>query len=266
VYKRQVLCSTKYDGVRCLVFVIKGGVTVTLRSGKNIYLNSLERAMRGQPEGVYDGELVHGDGEQAGRTRISGQVNKVLKGTADEIENYTFCIFDYVSLHEWRTKISAKSYAIRYNYLLKHLRESEHVTVASQTLLYSPEEVNAAFQRRLDEGYEGIMLRYPEDTYEWKRTPKLIKKKAIKECVLECVDEQLGTGKYAGMIGALICKGIVDTKEVEVKVGSGLSDHDREGRYIGKRIEIEYNDIVKAKNSDTSSLFLPRFKRVQGEI
>ena len=89
-----ILASTKYDGVRLIAFVKPlGDVVLKTRQGKVLHIESLEKQLSSQVAGVYDGELVEGNGKQAGRTGITGSVNKCLKGSATDIENYTFCIF-----------------------------------------------------------------------------------------------------------------------------------------------------------------------------
>ena len=270
VDRYPILASTKFDGVRVIAFVNNGGkVQLKTRAGKLMRIRSLEMDMALRPPGVYDGELVMGDGKQVGRTKITGYVNKVLKGTAIDIPGYTFCIFDFVPIEAWDRRQCTWGYYQRLAFLEKNVSTSKHVVIAEQLKMHNLNDVNELFSDRLIKGYEGLILRSYEDPYIWGRSAKLIKKKAIKEGTLGCYDTTEGTGKYEGMIGALMCAGTVDGKQVRVKIGSGLSDHDREGLhayYIGKDIEILYNDIVRAEGASHYSLFLPRFKRVLGDI
>jgi len=268
VTKFPCIASTKYDGVRLLAFVDgEGGVALKLRSGKRIRIRSLNIAMRLQPAGVYDGELVHGDGLQEGRTKITGDVNRCLKGTSTDIEDYTFCIFDMLEHDEWTEQQCSRGYGERLNTMNKSLVQSASVRIADMYAVDDLWQVDMFYANRLDKGYEGVIVRYSADPYVWGRSDKLIKKKATNECMLECVDTTEGTGKYEGMIGALMCEGVVNGKEVHVKLGSGLTDHDREmdhSYYVGKDIDVLYNDITLADKAIYHSLFLPRFKRVAG--
>ena len=62
---------------------------------------------------------------------------------------------------------------------------------------------------------------------------------------LLCIGTTEGEGKYSKEIGALILR---DKKGREVAVGSGLSDYDRSLdplNFIGKVIEIGYEQIIK---------------------
>jgi len=268
--KYPILASIKYDGVRVLAFVGVTGITsLKTREGKTLRIESLEKLLSGFAPGVYDGELVAGNGKQAGRTKITGQVNKCLLGTATDIEDSTFCIFDHLTHIEWREQKTERTYSHRLYFLKGEVKEEPGILLAKQYMLSKQEDVNRMYAFYLKLGYEGLILRYPDDAYIWKRSAKLIKKKATKECKLMCVGATKGTGKYEGLIGALICEGRVECKQVNVKLGTGLTDQDRElsvDDYKGYMIDVLYNDLVKAKKALVYSLFLPRFKRVSHKL
>jgi DNA ligase-1 len=90
-------------------------------------------------------------------------------------------------------------------------------------------------------GGEGIMLNTFEGCYELKRSNSLLKVKYVESMDLKVVDIQEGTGKYEGMLGALV----VDYKGYRVGVGSGFSDEERRRFWdnpeeiIGKTIEVD---------------------------
>ena len=278
------IASTKYDGVRLLAFVeepklshlkhkeytmpMVPDVKLILRSGKQIHIKSLEYEMSKQPPGVYDGELVSGDGLQEGRTKITGSVNRCLKGSDTDIKGYTYCIFDMLEHAEWDEQQTSRPYSTRITAMNDGLTQNVKVRMAEMYMMTDMSMVNNLYANLIKKGYEGLIIRYAYDFYEWKRSEKLIKLKVTNECVLTCVGTTEGTGKYEGMIGALQCRGTVDGKLIVVKLGSGLTDHDREmspSHYEAKQIDVLYNDIVRAEGADHYSLFLPRFKRVAGE-
>lgn len=266
--KYPILGSTKFDGVRLIAKNYGNRVEIITRQGKVFPLRSLQEEVSRLYPGVYDGELVIGDGLQAGRTKITGYVNRVLLGNATSIPEYTFCIFDYIPLEDWDAQESLKPFNTRYTDLASQMPYTGRVgniRLVKQEYLLNDREVESLFNDRLEKGFEGIILRYENDNYVWKRSEALIKKKAINDCKLRCVGVTAGTGKYEGLIGALICEGKVQGKDIKVKLGSGLTDHDRyepPEAYTGQIIDVEYNDIIKPANKDQYSLFLPRFKRV----
>ncbi len=267
--KYPLLVSTKYDGVRIIVEVNDSETVIKTRSGKVLQLDSLINKMSRKPSGIYDGELVKGDGLQSGRTTITGDVNKILKGSSTDIDDYTFMIFDYLTLKEWYNQECQEDYLCRLKYLISVGFIDPSTRPISITYINSSAEVDALFAEKLKAGYEGLILRYPEDPYEWRRTDALMKVKAIKSIVLTCTETIDGTGKYEGMIGSLVCEGSLGDKFIRVKVGTGLSDFDRDRPpedYINHRIDAEYNDLVRAKEAVSYSLFLPVFKRIRGNF
>jgi len=268
-FKLPIICSTKFDGVRVLIMVNNGIVNIFTRTGKLLEIKSLIKEMKLQPDGWYDGELVSGDGLTSGRTRISGEVNKVIKGTSTEIKDYTYMVFDYVELGDWANKICKIRFKNRQDFLIDNLIETDNIKRVAQHYYHDRESIENLFANRIKNGFEGLILRYPEDYYEWKRSDRLIKMKSKITAELKCYAVEEGKGKYANMIGALHCKGIVDGFEIDTKVGTGLSDYDRdqsEDFYKGCGIEVEYNSIVSDKNTGKYSLFLPVFKRMIGDL
>lgn len=257
--------SIKYDGVRVLAFVENKEVTLKTRAGKELVVLSLMDELSLYPDGVYDGELVMGSGKQAGRTSITGHVNKCLLGSTNEIHaDYTYQVFDRVSIDDWDSLSCIVPFEERKHFLYRTAVPSHRVKMVPQYLLKSKKSVESMFAYMMSNGFEGLILRYAEDPYIWDRTDKLIKMKAVKEAVVVCEGYTEGEGKYAGMIGSLDCAGIVEDIPVRFSVGTGLSDHDREQppeHYVGSDIEITYNDIVKAEGAVTHSLFIPVFKR-----
>lgn len=267
--KGSALASIKYDGVRIVARVSNGNATIWTRQGKVLFVSSLYETLSQFPDGVYDGELVHGNGKQEGRTKITGGVNKCLKGNYTDIEDYTFCIFDVLMIEEWSTQTCERPYLTRIRGLGDMCRPHPLVMAVIQDRVLTQDHIDDRFHWALGHGYEGLIVRYPDDVYEWKRSEALIKYKATHTCVLRCVSVLEGKGKYEGMIGALHCEGMVGCDSVAVKVGTGLSDFDRDmgdDYYVGRYIEVQYNDIVLAEGADYHSLFLPVYKRIRGDM
>jgi DNA ligase-1 len=90
-------------------------------------------------------------------------------------------------------------------------------------------------------GWEGIMLRNPDASYERKRTRNLLKVKPVVDEEFTVVDVQAGTGKHEGRMGALVCERDGET----FKVGTGFTDADREqSDWVGKTITVEYFELT----------------------
>jgi len=89
-------------------------------------------------------------------------------------------------------------------------------------------ELNNLFTNTINQGQEGLMLKKWDSLYSFKRSNAWLKLKPVLDADLTCVDIIEGEGKYKGMVGALACEGFVDGTFVKVKVGSGLTDMDRQ--------------------------------------
>jgi DNA ligase-1 len=89
---------------------------------------------------------------------------------------------------------------------------------------------------------------------------------------LTVVGVEEGTGKNVGKLGAFICEGIDQGKEIHVNVGSGLTDKNREefwkerDELVGQVVEIMADAVTKNQDitNDVYSLRFPRFERFRG--
>jgi DNA ligase-1 len=118
-------------------------------------------------------------------------------------------------------------------------------------------------------GYEGIMIKDPNGPYECKRTASWLKLKPFIEVSLSVVATEEGTGKHEGRLGAFVCEGVDDGKDIRVNVGSGLTDEqrviywDNADSIIGDIVEVRA-DAITQNQDGTYSLRFPRFLRFRG--
>ena len=270
-----VASSIKYDGVKVFAIVDINKNELLTSSGTKFRLDSLQSELSSAAIGVYEGELIYKEGKQIHRSVITGMLNSLLSGTKTDIkDDYSFIIYDYIPLKEWETKTGFFTFGNRqkilYSIFETVFQDSKYIKLVDHTIHNSEEEVIEFFNSMIEQGYEGSMHRYNDDLYEWtgnKRTDRLIKKKSIKECVLTCYGIIPHSNPLKGNIGSLQCKGIVEENLIDVNVGSGLSGYDincESDKYINKDIEILYNTVTTTLSGH--SLFLPRFKRVVGNL
>ena len=264
-----VASSIKYDGVKIFTFVTPTETFFTTSTGASFVFQSLHREMSIASPGVYEGELIHGEGKVVDRPKITGKLNKLLSGAKD-IKDYSYMIYDMIPLEDWAKKDSIMSFKDR-NLLLSHniaqLPNLVHTKVVQHHTLETLEKVITFYNYYQSQGYEGSMHRYMYDPYRWDRSERLVKKKAINEAVLLCTGTVPHTNPAKGITGSLICTGTVDGKTVNVKVGSGLSKYEvmqDESYFAGNQVEILYNSVTETDQG--YSLFLPRFKRIVGGL
>lgn len=118
-------------------------------------------------------------------------------------------------------------------------------------------------------GAEGLMLNYAYGKYEHKRTNDLIKVKNTYTMDMLVKDWEYGTGKYDGMLGALCCEAITDGKRIEAKIGTGISDAQRElwasdpTLIVGKIVEVSYFSMSQSSGTYGTKLYSLRFPRLK---
>jgi DNA ligase-1 len=131
-----------------------------------------------------------------------------------------------------------------------------------QLMRYAKDQVNS--------GYEGIMIKDLDAPYECKRNTFWMKWKPTITVDLTVVGLQEGTGRNKNRLGALICEGEDDGKFIQVNVGSGYSDEDRDSywensnKIVGRTVEI-LCDVITQNQDGSYSLRFPRFVRFRDD-
>jgi DNA ligase-1 len=121
----------------------------------------------------------------------------------------------------------------------------------------------------IEAGFEGIMIKDLEDVYVCKRSVSWLKQKPFIEVSLTVVAVEEGTGRNEGKLGAFVCEGVDDDKEIKVNVGPGFSDSDRDSYFTsrdtlpGQVVEVRA-DAITQNQDGTYSLRFPRFLRFRG--
>jgi DNA ligase-1 len=123
----------------------------------------------------------------------------------------------------------------------------------------------------IEAGYEGIMIKDIDAPYECKRSASWLKMKPFIEVSLTVVAVEEGTGKNEGRLGAIICEGEDDGKQIRVNVGSGFTDDDRnefwadKDTVVGQIVEVRADAATLSQDSENLySLRFPRFLRFRG--
>ena len=283
----------KLDGVRALFTVIPSdfGVTVVCysRNGKvfenfghieeQIHANytKMVRACNGVDQGrsLIDGFVL--DGEVIGNTfqELMRQARRKSDAQADDS---VLNIFDIIPLQDFRAghwnaqlrKRIALLDAMRPVVdtmpnveLLPHIMVDLDTAAGKDQLeRYAKDNVNA--------GFEGIMIKELEAPYICKRSTDWMKWKPTLTVDLEVVGVEEGTGRNLGRLGALVCHGVDDGKEITVNVGSGFSDADRDDYWTNRNLVIGRTaevlcDVITQNQDGTYSLRFPRFVRFRDD-
>jgi DNA ligase-1 len=284
----------KLDGVRALFMVIPsddGEVTTICfsRNGKQFdnfthiedqlrtnFIN-IVNACNGTDQGR---GLVHGfvmDGEVIGNT-FQELMRQARRKSDVQADDSVFNIFDIVPLADfrrgyWNAQLEKRIKLLEAMRtvvddmpnveLLPHLMVDLSTAEGQDQLhRYAVDQVNA--------GFEGIMIKEMQSPYQCKRSTDWMKWKPTITVDLEVIGVEEGTGRNVGRLGALVCAGIDDGKEIFVNVGSGLSDADRDEFWanrnvvIGRTVEI-LCDVITQNQDGTYSLRFPRFVRFRDD-
>ena len=257
----------KMDGMRFNAIVRNGKCEFRSRNGKEIQLlGNLEEdfiAMANGVDCVFDGELLVKDkGIVLDRQTGNGILNKANKGTikTDEARKVHATVWDLIPYDAFTKGICSVPYNQRLESLcvMADTYQPKKVALVDRWEVDTMEEVNTIFNGLLEQGEEGIILKTHDGIWEDKRAKHQIKFKGELECDLKIVAIEEGTGKYAGMLGAILCESADGV--VKVSVGSGFSDAQRKQFWkeniVGKVAAIKYNMRIKNKQGE-ESLFLP---------
>lgn len=265
--KFPAMAQLKMDGMRFNAVVRSGKCEFRSRSGKEInLLGCLEQEfvmMAGGRDLVFDGELVvDHEGSLMDRQTGNGILNKAVKGTIskEEAKKVRATLWDVIPYGKFVEGVDKESYFVRFQFL-QSLSHPKTIRLVEHKIVANLEEAQVIFEKYLEAGQEGIILKNMNSPWEDKRAKHQIKFKGEMDCDLRVVGVQAGTGKYEGKVGALLCES--EDGVIKVAVGSGFNDAQREEDYpIGSIIAVKYNARIKNKDGE-ESLFLPIFQEVR---
>ena len=275
------LIEVKLDGVRVITIVhADGRVDMFSRNGKELLnfphikeqiANVIkQKGSSKSMDVVLDGEIMS--------SSFQDLMKQVHRKDNVEAGDAVLNLFDVLPLEDFEQGIYNKDQATR-SEMVKFWVETNqallpNVTyVANELVDLDTEEGQARYKeinaKAVAGGYEGIMIKDPSAPYECKRSVAWLKLKPFIEVSLEVQSVDEGTGKNVGRLGALVCSGEDDGKEIQVNVGSGFSDSDRDSFWNsrntlpGQIVEVRA-DAVTQNQDGTYSLRFPRFLRFRG--
>ena len=275
----QKLIEVKLDGVRVITIVYPDGrVDMFSRNGKELVnfphvTEQISAVVKKTPPPypvVLDGEIMSSSFQD-----LMTQVHRKSDVKAnDAILN----LFDMCPLEDFEKGFWDKSQTVRSQMVQAWVEQNTellpNVTCLANELVDLDtdagevrfKEINA---QAVAGGYEGIMIKDPEAGYECKRSVAWLKLKPFIEVSLTVAAVEEGTGRNVGKLGAFVCEGVDDGRNISVNVGSGFTDSNRDNYWesrdevVGKVVEVRADAITQ--NQDGSySLRFPRFLRFRG--
>ena len=267
------IIQTKQDSSRINFEFDQGKVvSVTTRNGSTIDITPFEDITADNQEHfILDGELMCSkDRKDLDRKTSSGIINKAIKGTItkEESELLNLVAWDIIPYEDFLKGECSIKYSDRFIQLQQVVGENTNrIKIVESKVVYSKDEAFEQYNENLAKGLEGCILKNPNAIWSSKRSNDYLKLKNESTADLRVIGYDMGTvgSQFEGMLGCLICE--TSDGLLQVRVGSGFKhlkgERDDPESYVGKIIEVKYNEIIGNKNSDKKSLFLPIFSCVR---
>ena len=258
------LIQQKADGSFIATTVDNDQVTFTTRSGEEKQYPLLAKEFAGMPDGVYIGEiLIHG-------IRNRAEANGMLNSDTPPHEDIYVQLWDYVTLDEYsrpKDRCNKTAYKDRFKQLQTTIDEAidiEHIEIIETHTVNSMKEAMTIVLEWMQNGFEGGVIKDFNNIFLDHTSPTQLKIKLVIDADVRC------TGFYEGKPGTKRVNtfgGITyETDDGKVKGRtSGFTDkqlieyNSNRDHYIGQIFTIEFNDITRARDSETYALSHPRF-------
>ena len=273
--------EVKLDGVRVLAVVSGDVCTLYSRNGKEFenfpqiadFIEEHRKAF--QNNSGFGGQFVL-DGEIVGKN-FQDLMKQAQRKRDAKTTDMVYHVFDIMPLSEFREGFCNLQQHKRIDLLKRtqaHLPENGCVRVMPGMDVDLDTAEGHDVMRRfaeasVEEGYEGIMIKSMDAPYECKRSDFWMKWKPTITVDLNIVGFEEGTGRNLGRLGAIICEGVDNDRNIRVNVGSGLSDSNRDeywaarNELLARVVEVEA-DAVTQNQDGSYSLRFPRFVRFRG--
>lgn len=275
---REFAISPKIDGCRCIAIKENGNVKLVSRQGKLwTGLKEIEQAIKNLPDindYVLDGELTIKDYQNYPSKEVYKMTSKIVSTKDENKTGIQFNVFDFIPLNRW----NEKNYDLRYyerQVILKLIfKHNNSDTLCLVQDIYIGNDVNKIEELMKgivrEQDWEGLVLKFTDSKYEWKRSKNWLKVKAFQEMDMYIKGVEEGTNSNKNKLGALICEVEHPTLgHIEAKVGSGYSDDERirlwemKDELIDRVISVQYFEQTENTNTKIKSLRFPVFLQLK---
>jgi len=254
------IAEPKADGLRMLGIKKAGVVSLYTRNGKPLNIPHIEDALRSLQSidnVVFDGEGLASNFEAS----VS-----LARGSKKDKSDLQYMIFDCLDLSEFEAgegEYSARTRRAWLDDALKYeIKDTPSARKALSVLpweeVHNHDELDTWMATCLKVGWEGLIVKDPDEPYSFGRNRSWIKMKETQTYDCEIVGAFEGTGKYRGMLGGFY----ILHEGHECKVGSGFSDVQRQKFWDADMV----GTIIEVKAQGTGRHGALRFPRFTGRI
>lgn len=224
-----MMMSLKLDGLRA----IKKEGTLYTRNGHKII--GVEHVLEAAKDfDTLDGELMI--------PGLNFQTASGLIRSHNQCPKAVFHVFDIPEADQPFVK--------RYNELqdrMKALHDIPSIKLVKHVAVYDQKKIDITFNKAINAGYEGLVLKTFNHKYQTKRSKDWLKIKAVRSEDLPIVDFYEGEGRLEDSLGGIVVK---RSNGVTVKVGTGFSDDHRheiwanQKHFLGLTAEVLYHEVT----------------------
>lgn len=260
--KYPAMIQPKLDGVRCLSSLNKDGeVYLVSREGKEWHhLNHIRADLKKMLKpGIYiDGELFTKALTFQEITSITRKSLELSETEAEKEKVMEYHVYDLIDTNNLDMPFNERSELLA---KLHKSSKAKNVKLVETKVIKNEDEMKKLYEKYLEEGYEGAMLRNTESVYKFgpTRSSDLIKIKPTDESEAKIVDFTEGEGNEKGLVLWIIEWTDKNGKKTNVTVRPMGTHEERAKLYkegkklIGKKLTIRYQGLT--------DLGIPRFPR-----
>ena len=273
------LLEPKLDGVRALLIIDAGAKTATIysRNGKILEnFGHITSAVEANIELFERSIVIDGEVVSESFQALMKQVHRKSDADAGDARLMAFDVLPLSEFQKGKSVMGQKRRSALLRSLQPVLDKVGGIDIIPQIEVDLDSAVGEMQFKQynkdaIEAGFEGIMIKDLDAEYVCKRHVAWLKQKPFIEVSLTVVAVEEGTGKNEGRLGAIICEGKDDGKQIHVNVGSGFTDDQRNEFWadkeviIGQIIEVRADAATRSQDSeDIYSLRFPRFLRFRG--
>lgn len=199
--------------------------------------------------------------------KVSNGIVRRENKTKEELDNIKIMAWDFIPYNNFLEKEWKVPYNKRFEVLNQMSKmSSDRLLIVESRILNNIDEALDMFNELYEKGLEGIVVKQYDLLWQDKKPKGCVKIKNEDSVDLRMVEFFEGKGNYAKMCGSIKCVSEDKLLEVNVKPRTPLIAQEiwnNQDKYLNKILEVTYNEVIKDKNKDTYSLFLPRFVEIR---
>lgn len=257
--KGEYILQCKFNGMRCVA--TKSGL-FTRKGEKYLSCPHIEKSLapffEKYPDAVLDGELFNNDLRQQ-LNEISKLIRRTVNISQDDLDRSEKLVRYYV-YDGYDFGISKDCcYKERKKWIDSNIVNSyKYVMSVKDFSINSESDLDKHYSSFIDDGHEGVMLRYSNMGYEHKRSKNLLKVKPEDSEEAIIVDIKEGTGNWSGTgkIITLDWNGKIFDASFKGSYEEAAQFLKERKKWIGQNVEFLYNGLT-GKGT-------PNFARVDG--